>query len=483
MHQLLERTEGWAVGVQLAAVSLRHHPDSSAFVQDFAGDDRHVADYLRDEVLPRVDERLQRFLLDTAILDRLNASLCAAVIGDEAAGRYLEELERLNLFLLPLDHRREWYRYHALFAEWLRLQPRGDVQERHRRAGRWLADHDLAADAIRHHIAAGDGEAAAQLIERERWLLVGQGRQRTLQDWIRLLPSAVLRSRPRLITAAAWIAYDAGHWEDVERMVELVDADDLADEPDAQLMRAELALLTAGRLAAIGDLATAGVDAAAALAWIPEDEPRARSGLLLVLGKSHLASGDLARARRAFTEAFRLAEPYRLTIVQVIAQAHLAEILRREGRSKESEQLAETALDLAESADLRDHPECAVPHLTLANLLIDAGRRAEAEDALRRGGDLADSIPYEPRHSFAVATRERLRDDTTVADVRPAEALTAKERDVLRLLPTSLTTQEIAAELYVSLNTVKSHTRALYRKLGVNNRHAAIEQARQRNLL
>ena len=94
-----------------------------------------------------------------------------------------------------------------------------------------------------------------------------------------------------------------------------------------------------------------------------------------MLGKSHLASGDLARARRAFTEAFRLAEPYRLTIVQVIARAHLAEILRREGRSKESEQLAEAALDLAESADLRDHPECAVPHLTLANLLIDAGRR------------------------------------------------------------------------------------------------------------
>ena len=294
----------------------------------------------------------------------------------------------------------------------------------------------------------------------------------------------MLRSRPRLITAAAWVAYDAGHWDDVDHLVELVDADDLAGEPDAQLLRAELALLRAGRLAAIGELATAGSVAAEALAWIPQAEPRARSGLLLVLGKSQLAADDLTEARRAFTEASRLAEPYQLTIVQVIARAHLAEILRREGRSKEAERLAQAALDLAESAELREHPECAIPHLTLANLHIDAGRRPEAADALRRGGDLAERIPYEPRRAFLTSTRERLARDTIVASVGlPVEALTAKERAVLRLLPTALTSREIAAELYVSLNTVKSHTRTLYRKLGVRNRHAAIEQARQWNLL
>ena len=146
-------------------------------------------------------------------------SLCEAVTGKSDAHEQLIELERLNLFVLPLDHRREWYRYHPLFAEWLRLQPVEGVEERHRRAAEWLETRGFTGEALRHHLAGADPAAAATLIERERWDLVGRGRQRTLHDWIRLLPDATLRSRPRLIAAAAWVAYDAGRWADVAHFV------------------------------------------------------------------------------------------------------------------------------------------------------------------------------------------------------------------------------------------------------------------------
>ena len=321
VRTLVDRTEGWAVGVQLAAVSLQHQTDHRAFVDDFAGDDRHIADYLRDEVLSRVADDVRTFLFETAILDRLHGSLCEAVTGKRGAHERLVELERLNLFVLPLDHRREWYRYHALFAEWLRLQPVEGVEERHRRAAEWLEARGFTGEALRHHLAGADPAAAAALIERERWDLVGRGRQRTLHDWIRLLPDATLRSRPRLIAAAAWVAYDAGRWADVAQLVGMVDPDAVGDGADSALLRAELALLTAGRLAALGRLREAESVATAALALVPEHEPRARTGLLLVFGKSRLDEGDLDGARRAFIDAERLAEPYGLTIVQLIAGA------------------------------------------------------------------------------------------------------------------------------------------------------------------
>jgi LuxR family transcriptional regulator, maltose regulon positive regulatory protein len=485
---LLSRTEGWAVGVQLAALSLQHHPRRAEFLLDFAGDDRHIADYLRDEVLARLDGDLRRFLLVTSILDRFCAPLCEAVTGEAGAQEHLDELERRNLFLIPLDHRRAWYRYHSLFAEWLRLQPmEGSTEERHRRAGEWLADHDAAGEAIHHLLVAGEPEAAADVIERERWMLVGQGRQRTLHEWTRSLPSAVLRSRPQLTMAAAWVAYDAGHWSDVDHLVRLLRPEDIDGQPDAELLRAERALLTAGRLVALGQLGEAGAIALDALATIPEHEPRGRTGLLLVLGKSRLAAGDLGGARRAFLDAERLAHPYRLTIVEVIASCHLAELARIDGRTHEAERVSREALGLAERAGLADHAECAIAHLTLGQLLLDAGDVAAAATEIERGSELARRIPYEPRARAADAAITRLAETRTTPGRRDtaatAEPLTGKELAVLRLLPTSLTPREIAAELYVSLNTVKSHTRSLYRKLGVQTRHAAVEQARRADLL
>ena len=218
--RLTERTEGWAAGVQLVGLSLHDRPDRAQFISQFAGDDRHVSDYLRDEVLARLPDRLDEFLLATAILDRFDAPLCQAVTGVDDAQDRLDELDRLNLFIIPLDHRRQWFRYHHLFADWLRLQGRDDPRPRHRRAADWLADHHMPGDAIRHYIAAGEPDRGAELIDRERWILVGQGREETLREWTQLLPRDVLRRHPRLTLAAAWDAHHAGRWDDVHDLVE-----------------------------------------------------------------------------------------------------------------------------------------------------------------------------------------------------------------------------------------------------------------------
>jgi LuxR family transcriptional regulator, maltose regulon positive regulatory protein len=484
VQRLVDRTEGWAVGIQLAVISLAQHDDPGTFVAAFAGDDRHVADYLRDEVLARVPDDLRAFLLDTAILDRLTAPLCEAVTESGGAQSVLEEVERRNLFLVPLDPRRHWYRYHHLFAEWLRLLPTAGVEARHRRAADWFADHGFPGDAVRHYLDAGEAERAADVIEAERWVLVGQGRQATLREWTRRLPPTVLHDRVPLALAAAWIAYDQGRWSEVEHLVDAIGSGATAGGAAGALVQAEVALLGAGRLAALGRMEEAGRAAEAGLALVPEGEPRARTGLQLVLGKAELAGGALAPARRRFLDARALASRFGVVVVELIANAHLAEIDRREGMGRAAEEGARAALRLAGAAGLLEHPECAVAHLTLGRVLLEDGRVEEAAAQVERGEELAARVAYEPRAVAAAEARHQLAERTAAGRSGALDAtLTRQERAVLRLLPSSLAAREIAGELCLSVNTVKTHTRSLYRKLGVQTRHAAIEEARRRAML
>ena len=218
---------------------------------------------------------------------------------------------------------------------------------------------------------------------------------------------------------------------------------------------------------------------------MPGDEPRARTGLLLVIGRCRMADGQLDQARQAFRAALDLVARYRaVAIVHVIAGGHLAEIDRLEGRAADAEANSRAVLDLAEQAGLADNPECTVALLTLGNALLDRGRVQEAEPFIARGTELAGRQPYVARERQARAANERLA--TVTRRPQPAgliEPITGREQSVLQLLPTSLTPREMAAELYLSLNTIKTHTRALYRKLGVQSRHAAIEEARRRQLI
>jgi LuxR family transcriptional regulator, maltose regulon positive regulatory protein len=199
---LEERTEGWAAGLQLAALSLRGHGDRTGFVEGFSGSHRFVLDYLTEEVLDRQPESLRAFLLETSILARVCGPLAVAVTGRADSQQLLEQVERANLFLIPLDEERRWWRYHYLFADLLRARLQQADPNRvpglHRAAAAWCEHHELVDDAIGHALAAGDATWAARLIERHFDAHFMQSEGATLQRWLAALPAELVSSRPRL---------------------------------------------------------------------------------------------------------------------------------------------------------------------------------------------------------------------------------------------------------------------------------------------
>ena len=235
---LAARTEGWAAGLQLAALSLRGHDDAAAFVAAFTGSHRYVLDYLAEEVLDRQDEQLRAFLLDTSVLERLSGPLCDAVTGRQGSQALLEQAERAGLFLVPLDEVRGWWRYHHLFADLLRArlqqQQPGRAAQLHRNAAAWYSEHGLAEDAIGHAAAAGEMLWAARIIEQDFDLIHRiRGEAATIHRWLSVLPDEVVRSRPRLLLAQAHMAADSGRPEVVEPLLDAAECapHDWADEP------------------------------------------------------------------------------------------------------------------------------------------------------------------------------------------------------------------------------------------------------------
>jgi len=313
------RTEGWIAGLQLAALSMREQEDVSEFISTFTGSNRHVLDYLTEEVLGRQPEPLKAFLLRTSILNRLNGELCDAVVGGDGAQATLEILERTNFFVVALDEERHWYRYHHLFSEALRhrlrmMQP-DQIPELHRRAAEWHEDHGFVEDAIKHALAMNDTERAARLVEQNTAAVVMRTEGATLLRWLEALPEELVRSRPRLSVAYAIAALFGGRLDDVEPL--LRDAERaLGSTPPAMSLDPD-EIDAVGWLADIpsciatirGDLARMRGDAhfaialsRQALAHLPEDSSYLRSKAMWNLGISSWMSGDLTAAEEAFVE-------------------------------------------------------------------------------------------------------------------------------------------------------------------------------------
>ena len=316
---LASRTEGWAAGLQLAALSLRGQSDVAGFVAGFTGSHRYVLDYLAEEVLERQPAQVHAFLLDTSVLDRLSGELCDAVTGRPGSQALLEQIERDGLFLVPLDEVRGWWRYHHLFADLLRArldQQPGQAAELHQRAAAWYEQHGLADDAIRHAAAAGEMLQAARLIERHFdtvYSLRGEGA--TIQRWLSALPHDLVWSRPRLLLAHAQVTATSGHLDEVEPLLEAAEraAASVSEEPFEPTVGqtgsllvnipAHIALHRSYLAQLRGDAEGTAAFARQALAELHPGEWMLNSTIQGFLAVAEWLRGQLAEAERAFVSS------------------------------------------------------------------------------------------------------------------------------------------------------------------------------------
>jgi ATP/maltotriose-dependent transcriptional regulator MalT len=311
------RTEGWAVGLQLAALSLREHPDPATFLDAFSGSHRFVLDYLSEEVLERLPEDMRSFLLQTSILERLTGPLCDAVTGGTDGQHMLEQLERANLFLVPLDDERRWYRFHHLFGDLLHarltLSEPARVPELHRRAAAWFERHQLIDEAIRSAVAAGDPEWAARLVEAHMGETLWWEEGVILSQWLAALPEEAVRTRPNLCLAQGWMQLHIGHLDVAERLADHVEralerGSGVRQDLELPSMGgrvtggpAAIALLRADLAAARGDLDGLARSAGAALAQMDPNEHGPVFLARFQLACVDWMAGRLAAAEVAFT--------------------------------------------------------------------------------------------------------------------------------------------------------------------------------------
>jgi LuxR family transcriptional regulator, maltose regulon positive regulatory protein len=528
VERLTERTEGWAAALVLAGLSLRGREDSSAFIADFHGDNRHVADYLAAEVLERQSEEIRTFLLRTSVLERLSGPLCDAVLEAEGSAGLLGELERSNLFLVPLDDHREWYRYHHLFAELLRLELASRepalLATLHERAAAWHARAGNLDEAIGHANAAGASSQAAALIG-QHWLSYWRrGRRATVARWLDGLPEEAILTDPPVAYVAAWIrGYSGASKQQTEDWLAVVERDGAEGSlPDgvsslafgANLARASLVFDDVGRSAAAGRraLELAGPDSLQ-FWWMAQS----------ALGHALYLSGQADETKPQLEELVRRVPATAQPVAVVLALAVLSLLAGDEGDDDTAVALGRRAAGTADTQGLSAEPMCGIAYAALGRALARQGELAEAEVQLEQAlapvgidsmlvpraftllllarvrrdrGDLtgARALVEEARgliERFAdpgslpalLEQTEQALAATPRRRVEAATSLTERERMVLGLLPTRLSTREIGRELSVSVTTIRSQVQSIYRKLEASSRAEAVAKARVLDLL
>ncbi len=382
------RTEGWIAGLQLAALSLQRHKDATSLIQSFTGSHRFVLDYLVEEVLEQQSESIQTFLMQTAILDRLTGLLCdavrfggaespgssegTAVAGPDSGQTILEMLERANLFIVPLDEERRWYRYHHLFADLLRQRLDQTQPEQlpglHRRASEWCEQNGLIDEAIEHALRAKEFKRSAHLIEEQMDAKWQCGAHEELRHWLDELPVELVLSSPELCIFRAWYLFASGQQDEAERFLQTAESahDSSTDrdngteaQPSTKVPSSNLRMLQ-GRAAAIrafmagfvADVPAIIQQARQALDYLPEQEVTWRSTAAVALGDAYGLRGDMVSAYQARLEASKLCRAAGNIYFLLVANSKLAITMREQGRLKETITICQRQMQIAQESGL-----------------------------------------------------------------------------------------------------------------------------------
>ncbi len=387
---LERRSEGWIAGLQLAALSLQNQPDPDHFVLAFTGSHHYIFDYLAEEVLNHLQPDFKTFLLETALLDRMNASLCNAVTGRQDGLAMLEKLEQNNLFLIPLDDEQSWYRYHHLFADHLRARLRhldpGRIPELLRRASDWHAREGFLEAAISFSLRAEDFKRAAVLIEQYAPTMTSQGRVGTLAAWNSTLPERSLAGRPRLGLALVWALYLKYQFDECETRLQKVEQN-LSPEDEIQI-RGELALWHGIIARRHSNLEQSRIFLCQALEQLPLENPALLGRAHIFLGMTWLEN-DANEAHKQFIQARDASAGDKNIQGELAALYFLAWTERLQGALVRAWLTCERAMHLAEQVP--DWPVASYAHLATAELLYERNELEQAGAYVKKASELAET--------------------------------------------------------------------------------------------
>jgi LuxR family maltose regulon positive regulatory protein len=523
---LSDQTEGWPVGLYLAALAIKAGGSTTQPGLGFGGDDRLMADYLRSELLSRLSARTALFLRRTAVLEQLSAPLCDAVLATKGSRQVLDSLEHSNLLLIPLDRQREWYRYHHLFrqllqTELLRSEP-DLIPLLHDRAATWLEANGHPEAATAHAFASGDGDRAARLVAIIAQPTYAAGRVDTIRGWLGWFErNSVVERYPYLAVLGAIIEALLGHAGRAERWADLAEAASHEDlMPDGSALESWVALMRA--VVCRRGVAEMQADARLARERLARGSPL-RGPALLFEGVSYLLAGDFDAADALLAHAADVCLRIGAAVSAAPALAERAVVAIGHGNWKTAEGFAARALTIVEDAHLEDYLSTIVVHAVAARIAGHRGDVVLAKQHLTRASRLRPLCTYafppsaqlllELGHAYLelgddAGARTVLRQVSDILQVRPdlgvvpeqaatlqrmldvirkgavgASSLTTAELRLLPYLATHLSYPDIGERMYVSRHTVKSHAMALFRKLGVSSRREAIERANEIGLL
>ncbi|MFN8488900.1 MAG: LuxR C-terminal-related transcriptional regulator [Caldilineaceae bacterium] len=380
------RTEGWIAGLQLAALSMQGLHDTTGFIKSFTGSNRFVLDYLVEEVLGQQSESIQTFLLRTSILERMCGPLCDAVLLDPAASgqETLEALERANLFIVPLDNERRWYRYHHLFGDLLRQRlgqrlATEKITELHIRASEWYEHHNLAFDAFQHATVANDVERAERLMESKQMSLHLHSVAMPILDWLAALPKTVLDARPQLWVRSATLALMAGQTSRVEEKLQAAEAALQGVEPDEKIrdLIGQMACARATLALTRYDPETMFIQAQHALAYLHPANFTFRFTANWALAVAYKNKGDRAAAMHACQESLAISQKYGSLFSRNLATSFLGELQELDNQLY---QAAETYRQVLERAGEHPQPNTETAYLSLARIYYEWNDLEAAEE-------------------------------------------------------------------------------------------------------
>lgn len=433
------RTEGWIAGLQLAALALQGQlsqparQNISAFITSFAGTDRYIGDYLFEEVLRRQPDEVRHFLLFTSVADSLCGSLCDAILAESGNQAMLERLDGLQLFIVPLDNQRRWYRYHHLFVELLRHHLRQTYPEQipllHQRASVWFERHDHLENAIRHSLMAQDFERAAGLLEtifRQRgWVRRDMHR---LLEWFEALPAAVTQTRPKLELGVAWLLLEifSDRWEQIEAQLRRVEtmltapdasASRSTSEQETQQLLAEVDLLRANHARQSGQPARVIALCQQALDRLPDNDTYLRSGIIAHFASAYESLGQMEQAGQLYHESIRLCRTAANVDGLLFAAARLIEVLTVNGQLRQAEMVFG---QLGEYAAKRTGPDMGLVFINIGEVYREQNQLEQAKTYLEQGLELCR--PFEAWRAGLVAGGISLA-QVLAAEGRHAEAM------------------------------------------------------------